>query len=517
MLVSHEEINFCAPVHRRDGRNELIDFFNLTDSLNVTWMHATNNPEKLQEGLTGDTYMMLEADVLTKHNLPNGEPIMAHPPATESNLTLAKFLEQTLYSSKGIKLDFKTMEAVEPSLKLLLNMTNGRKIKIPIWINADILPGPCYTPSECKPVDAYRFLNLCLRYVPNFTLSIGWVTQFNPTYYYNWSSVIPMGQLLVNTTQPVTFPIRYSLIARSLDQLEWLMDLSETYTMTVWSSETDEVNPKTLAALRMDLITDRRRIYYDLPSDQMKNFLKELKTYEKKETDQLLHVIKVNWQGFAPVGCKSVLIGQSSIMFTEHGGWASTDKDNNPLNLRVTHYTKHIILRTTVLFIDENQIGISQNISFILHVPSIAKNKESFDPSSGTQAILQSNGNFSLTTPSGAVSSASVSPSNTYEIMLTDVGDGRVIFEVKALGVEGNKLNMISVHTKDPKYFYTVIGTLPQAGAVLVKKLQMTFAEAMPQSGTSCLLFNNSLLVLLLALIIIYLLSFFSTGKCATV
>lgn len=48
---------------------------------------------------------------------------MAHPPAVDSNLTLADFLKQTITSSKGIKLDFKTAVVVEPSLKMIENMT----------------------------------------------------------------------------------------------------------------------------------------------------------------------------------------------------------------------------------------------------------------------------------------------------------------------------------------------------------------------------------------------------------
>lgn len=49
----------------------------------------------------------------------NGTPVMAHPPDVDSNLTLADFLNQTTASTKGIKLDFKTIVVVEPSLKMI--------------------------------------------------------------------------------------------------------------------------------------------------------------------------------------------------------------------------------------------------------------------------------------------------------------------------------------------------------------------------------------------------------------
>lgn len=46
----------------------------------------------------------------------------------------------------------------------------------PIWINADILPGP--KKANTKPVDADDFLKGC-RQLPNATLSIGWTTYWN--------------------------------------------------------------------------------------------------------------------------------------------------------------------------------------------------------------------------------------------------------------------------------------------------------------------------------------------------
>ena len=76
--------------------------------------------------------MMLEADVLMRNNNVNGTPVMAHPPDVDSNLTLYSFLSQTTDSTKGIKLDFKTIEVVEPSLKMVQNVTSGQEVKTPI-------------------------------------------------------------------------------------------------------------------------------------------------------------------------------------------------------------------------------------------------------------------------------------------------------------------------------------------------------------------------------------------------
>jgi len=64
--------------------------------------------------------MMLEADVVIgKINDSNSNiPIMAHPPANESDLSLEDFL-QNIKGNKGIKLDFKTDEAFNKSKDIL--------------------------------------------------------------------------------------------------------------------------------------------------------------------------------------------------------------------------------------------------------------------------------------------------------------------------------------------------------------------------------------------------------------
>ena len=63
--------------------------------------------------------MMLEADVQVDAT---GVAIMAHPPAVTSDLTLATFLAKVKNSTKGMKLDFKTIEAAEAGIKAVSTM-----------------------------------------------------------------------------------------------------------------------------------------------------------------------------------------------------------------------------------------------------------------------------------------------------------------------------------------------------------------------------------------------------------
>ena len=256
----------------------VLKFFDLTDGLELSWAHAVNSQLKLKEALSGKS-MMLEADILLCPE--DGTPIMAHPPNTDSDLSLTQFLEKTVGSSKGLKLDFKETAAVEPSLKILTDqITEQHGATIPIWLNADILHGPCH--RDCNDsVDPKVFLSLCAKYFPSVTLSVGWTTGNHISTEnggYDWHLVWPMKELLSNLTQPITFPIRANLIGNSIEQLIWLLGLSDEYTLTIWSGNFDTPNMKDLATLR-NRVSDKTRIFYDLPLDQETKFKEELQHY----------------------------------------------------------------------------------------------------------------------------------------------------------------------------------------------------------------------------------------------
>lgn len=141
----------------------------------VRWAHAANGEAQLLRALADDTITMIEADImfrpLASQTVGEGdradEPakggegvsVMAHPPTIPPDaMTFESWLDRVLahnngapgskdtagHTKKGIKLDFKSPEAVEPCLSLLL--ARRAAIHLPeVWLNADILQGPGLT------------------------------------------------------------------------------------------------------------------------------------------------------------------------------------------------------------------------------------------------------------------------------------------------------------------------------------------------------------------------------------
>lgn len=66
------------------------------------------------------------------------QPIMAHPPAIVSDISLDKFLgqildfnnEKEIQNKKGVKLDFKSIEAFEGSLTMLKSLWDSVSFEI---------------------------------------------------------------------------------------------------------------------------------------------------------------------------------------------------------------------------------------------------------------------------------------------------------------------------------------------------------------------------------------------------
>lgn len=277
----HHDLDLPSPV----------DFFfeegSTLGSINVTWAHAVNSMQKLTDALTGEK-MMIEADVLLGEV--NGTkpaiPIMAHPPSNSSDLSFEDFLigvinavDEEETAKKGIKLDFKQTEVIEPALQIL--QSYRRKIDFPVWLNADVLQGPVN--STKSPVDAREFLRLTQLHFPKASLSLGWTTLYGKDVSKLENGVHPVAEItsggytkaqinemveLVSSLnegkQPkITFAVRAGLIANT--RSEYVLTLLPHGSITLWGAEGDHVNMTLLRKIVDEVGT--RNIYADVPFD----------------------------------------------------------------------------------------------------------------------------------------------------------------------------------------------------------------------------------------------------------
>ncbi|XP_029803647.1 protein FAM151A isoform X2 [Suricata suricatta] len=236
------------------------------DGLLVTWYHAANSQKEMEAALSSDA-MVLEADVnIEGLNTANetGVPIMAHPPAIYSDNTLQQWLEAVLASSqKGIKLDFKSLKAVGPSLALLRRLTEDGRVQRPVWINADILRGPNVPIST--EVNATQFLALVQENYPEATLSPGWTTLYVPLFpnrTYTRAMVEKMQGLVGALPQKVTFPVRAVMVRAAWPHFSWLLGQSQRYSLTLWQGASDPVSVDDLLYVRDNSAS--HQVYYDL-------------------------------------------------------------------------------------------------------------------------------------------------------------------------------------------------------------------------------------------------------------
>jgi hypothetical protein len=240
----------------------------------ITWDHAVNNQAKLKQALESDV-MMIEADVvlgtLTTNTSAPAIPIMAHPPNNTSDLSLEDFIKQvTANNKKGFKLDFKTIEALEKSLPIIQSF---KDIKVPVWLNADILVGPVNAGNSTMPVDAKRFFETATK-LPQTLLSIGWTTRLEEpaqnvtTGKYTAEQINQMVKAIQDNkvaNQSVTYPVRALYAANDDDTLKSLLDQTKANnpTLTIWSSEGDKVDASKLSKFIKNIGLDK--VFVDVP------------------------------------------------------------------------------------------------------------------------------------------------------------------------------------------------------------------------------------------------------------
>ncbi|CAH2311216.1 FAM151A [Pelobates cultripes] len=172
----------------------------------------------------------------------------------------------------GIKLDFKSIEAVSPSLNILNAKASKGQIRQPIWLNADIVIGP--NVNHNIAVNASQFLGLIQTKFPDVTISPGWVTLYLPPILsnrtYSWEMIQEMYNLVKSLPQRVTFPARAVLTRSAWQHFHWLLQQSERYTLTLWQGSSDPLTLEDLLFIRDN--SHPEQIYYDIYEPLLSDF-----------------------------------------------------------------------------------------------------------------------------------------------------------------------------------------------------------------------------------------------------
>ncbi|ETK90597.1 hypothetical protein L915_05661 [Phytophthora nicotianae] len=236
--------------------------------LDYRWAHAVNSDallESVQREIlvakqrhfsTSDFVNAIEADIIWSEVKQTS--VMGHPPATDGDLTFARFLDAMLElaatfqsSIPGnetpliVKLDFKSSRAFEASLVEVAKFVTQYPFTKGIFINADILPGP--TNTNFVAFDAETFLKQVHdlgecdggKHRHKLVLSLGWTTANanEEEIHREYSSAMADDMLRVlkpyGDSITVTFPLRATSIRKSWTALRPLLK-QNNYGFTLW-------------------------------------------------------------------------------------------------------------------------------------------------------------------------------------------------------------------------------------------------------------------------------------------
>lgn len=190
----------------------------------VQWVQFANWTGRLDIALADPAVDAVEVDVSVSTD---GELIAAHPPVTESDLTITALIEKVADSRVALKLDFKRFNAVAPTLGLLA--TAG--LQQPVILNADVLATEGTRPAKINP---HRFIDTCHEAYDRGILSLGWRTRGKDDDRYTGADVDTMLEL-TDELDGVTFPVRAKMLPTSWVEVQRLLE-AEDRTLTVWNT-----------------------------------------------------------------------------------------------------------------------------------------------------------------------------------------------------------------------------------------------------------------------------------------
>ncbi|KAH9499826.1 hypothetical protein Btru_076721 [Bulinus truncatus] len=278
-------------------------FFDVNnDASKIRWEREANSRQTLKDALDNDKIHMISGDVILKGQGTKSQslvPVMAKPPATTSDITLKDWLQEVRFGTKGIRLHIHTPEALDISLQVLNDFSNKNPIGFPVWLHADVLPGPH---GEEPVIDIQRFVRTQQRLFPKCTLSFGWTTGTHTDLSqsaYSWESVWDMLYLIQEFDfhdQLIVFQARLSLIHNSVPQLKWLCDNVKSSSLMIWHEEGDVVVDRDV--MYVSYRFPPHGVYFDLNHDRFQALLDQYRHFSRDKVDH--HVLMRDERMFRP-------------------------------------------------------------------------------------------------------------------------------------------------------------------------------------------------------------------------
>ncbi len=372
---------------------------------------------------------MLETDIIVRGYGTSNQtdvPINAHPPATDSDITVQEWIKCiSKHPNKGIKLDFKCIEALESTLLIL--QQSKSKIQVPVLLNADIAVGPG---SSRSPVDAASFLQMCNKHFPSAIMSLGWTTGWkagiNTTY--TWEMITDLLYEVLKLTQPVTFPVRAVYLSTSWRCFLYVLGLKSSFSVTVWSSARDDVDMMGLVKLRK--FAGKGRVYFDLPKSQMEQFEKVLQTDDDSITGKEYHSDwnREDWylDDSESVPENGVYLSTTGVLFLSRNSRHSTSQRVHSKQMfEVTETEKQPLkISGKLQFTDTNNVG--ESTKFYVYI-SCSSESVQVDSSSDVLAMSISRRGeveWQNITSSVTATDSTLPISSTYQFTLCNIGIG---------------------------------------------------------------------------------------------
>ncbi|XP_071509665.1 uncharacterized protein [Diadema antillarum] len=458
------------------------------DGMEVTWSSDVNSKSSLFQALQDYMLMMVEAEVRVFWSDPktrkNGTAMIT-PSATKSDedgLPLQRYLYYVArYSNKGVQLNFPDVESVNVALPILKDMRT--QLHAPVWLHADILPGPNRADF---PIDPVQFVTAVQNNFVTSTLSLGWATDWSPDapqIRYSWFNVIEMAKICAGIRQPVTFAIRAVYALRSMRQLRFLLSLASRFTVTVWMDKYDIMPLPDLGNFRRNM--DPKRIFYNLPN----NFMESIKNVNGQQPPPLdsdgVQWNRNLWQPVLMDDVSLVFLGADQVVLEGTGSWIVSKV---PYQAEMQSKGRMVVVEGKLQFLNRDPTAVAKKEAARIIIRSSGVNPPEPSMVQGVQLVVRPDGFIELSEINmkhahmfDVRTSAHLPQSDCYNFKLVDKGEDYPIYcEVKMVKCESDEADveplLVSLHFKAPyepqtQMFYVVVNAAGGKQALVVENL----------------------------------------------